>query len=32
MKYMLLIYGEEAAWSDAERTKRYVESAAYAIS
>ncbi len=30
MKYMLLIYGEESALSDAERAKCYVESAAFA--
>ncbi|HEX5498143.1 MAG TPA: YciI family protein [Thermomicrobiales bacterium] len=27
MKYMLLIYGPEGAWTDAERTDCYVESA-----
>lgn len=30
MKYMLLIYGEESAWSDVDRAKCYVESAAFA--
>jgi hypothetical protein len=30
MKYMLLIYGDESAWSEAERAKCYVESAAFA--
>ncbi len=30
MQYMLLIYGEESAWSDAERAKCYAESAAFA--
>ncbi len=30
MKYMLLIYGDEGVWTDAERTACYVESAALA--
>jgi hypothetical protein len=30
MRYMLLIYGDEGAWSDAERAQCYEESAAYA--
>jgi hypothetical protein len=30
MKYMLLIYGEESAWSEEERASCYVESAKFA--
>jgi hypothetical protein len=30
MKYMLLIYGEESAWSEQERASCYVESARFA--
>jgi hypothetical protein len=30
MKYLLLIYGEEQTWSEAERAQCYQESAAYA--
>lgn len=30
MRYMLLVYGEEQAWTDAERAACYVESSALA--
>ena len=30
MRYMLLIYGDEQAWSDEERERCYGESAAFA--